>query len=50
MGLALALQAKTPEPESKIQVFVYNYAEVSTDVLARAEQEAARVALERLRA
>lgn len=43
LGLALGLQAKTPEPDSKIQVFVYNYAGVSTPILARAEREAARI-------
>jgi len=37
------LQAETPKPESKIQVFVYNYAGVAPATLARAEREAARI-------
>jgi hypothetical protein len=43
LGLVGTLPAQTPKPESKIQVFVYNYAGVSPETLARAEREAARI-------
>ena len=43
LGLVGTLPAQTPKPESKIQVFVYNYAGVSSETLARAEREAARI-------
>lgn len=39
------LQAQAPKPESKIQVFVYNYAGVSSETLAQAEREADRIYL-----
>lgn len=42
LGLA-AIQAEAPMPELKIQVFVYNYAAVPSETLARAEGEAARI-------
>ena len=37
------LQAEAPKPESKIEVFVYNYAGVPSETLAQAEREAARI-------
>ena len=43
LGLVGTLPAQSPRPESKIQVFVYNYAGVSPKTLARAEREAARI-------
>lgn len=43
LGVAGTLQAEAPTPELKIQVFVYNYARVSSETLARAEREAARI-------
>ena len=43
LGLAGTLQAEASEPQSKIQVFVYNYAGVSHPTLARAEIEATRI-------
>lgn len=43
LGLVSTLQAEAPMPESKIQVFVYNYAGVSAETLARAEREATRI-------
>ena len=42
-GLVGTLQAQVPKPESKIQVFVYNYAGVAPATLARAERLAARI-------
>jgi len=43
LALAGALQAKDPELKLKIQVFVYNYAGVSSETLAQAGREAARI-------
>ena len=43
LGLVGTLWAQAPKPESKIQVFVYNYAGVSSETLVRAEREAARI-------
>jgi len=43
LGLAGPLHAEEPKLDSKIQVFVYNYAGVSSETLARAEREAARI-------
>jgi len=43
LGLVSTLQAEAPKPESKFQVFVYNYAGVSSETLARAEREATRI-------
>jgi hypothetical protein len=43
LSLAGTLNAGAPKPESKIQVFVYNYAGVAPETLARAEREAARI-------
>jgi hypothetical protein len=43
LGIAATLDAQAQRPESKIQVFVYNYAGVSAETLARAEREAARI-------
>src|SRR5208283_3015376 len=43
LGLAGTLAAQSPTPESKIQVFVYNYAGVAPETLARAKREAARI-------
>ncbi len=43
LGLVGTLQAEVPRLQSKIQVFVYNYAGVSHETLARAEIEAARI-------
>jgi len=42
-ALAATLQAEASKPELKIQVFVYNYAGVPAETLARAEREAARI-------
>ncbi|MGD0578265.1 MAG: hypothetical protein ABSC08_04990 [Bryobacteraceae bacterium] len=43
LARAATLAAKTPLPESKIQVFVHNYAGVSTETLARAARTAGRI-------
>lgn len=43
LGLAATLAAQMPEPKSKIQVLVYNYAGVPAETLARAEREATRI-------
>jgi hypothetical protein len=43
LGLVGTLQAEAPQPELKIQVFVYNYAGVAPETLSRAEREAARI-------
>lgn len=43
LGLVGALAAQAPRPEPKIQVFIYNYAGVSAETLARAEREATRI-------
>jgi hypothetical protein len=43
LGLVGTLSAEAPEPASKIQVFVYNYAGVDSETLARAEREAIRI-------
>jgi hypothetical protein len=43
LGIAATLDGQTPGPLLKIQIFLYNYAGVSAGILARAEQEAARI-------
>jgi hypothetical protein len=43
LGIAATLDAQAPQPEAKIQVFLYNYAGVPVGTLARAEREAVRI-------
>ena len=43
LGLAVAVQAETPDPELRFQVLVYNYAGVSPGTLSHAKQEAGRM-------
>ena len=43
LGLAATLPAQTPEPDSRIRVFVYNWAGVEAATLARAERQATAV-------
>jgi hypothetical protein len=42
-SLAVTVHARTPEGGLKIEVHVYNYADVSPEMLAQAEQETARI-------
>jgi len=43
LGLSATLSAQSPDPESRIQVYVYNYAAVAPAVLTQAESTAARI-------
>jgi hypothetical protein len=43
LSLSATLSARIPDPDSRIQVLVYNYAGVAPETLAAAERQAARI-------